>query len=459
MSSKTTTNSRYTFVILCLLLAQGFWATSRAYGQFAYFDVNDVGEPTNKSNRIEPWKVVHLDPAYGGQWVAAGDVDGNGQVEIVSAENVNKDDIHYTSTAVAQKLDGTVLWRWGNPDIGRKMWHHDVACQIYDWDGDGKQEVILCTKDYLVEMDGSSGQERRRIKINEDATDCLVFCNLSGGKHPGDVLVKTRYGQIWAYDYGGKLLWTVKEPAGYHTAHQPRPIDIDGDGRDEIMAGYALLNPDGTLRWVFQSEKVKQKVGHLDCCRVVREGKKPEDFRLALTCCGANNIAMVDGTGKTLWEISGHHFESVDVGKVIPDYPGEQLVVDIDHQPFGNGLLWVLDEQGKLLGRIVTNYSRHHYLLDWTGDGIDEILVGDNGAIYNYQGKRIAVLSAPKAGEDEAEGEKVAERSILAGDMNGDKICDVLLVTTKAMYIFRNEKGQRSKKPLPLGTEHNLTLY
>ena len=91
-------------------------------------------------------------------------------------------------------------------------------------------------------------------------------------------------------------MWMVKEPAGYHTAHQPRPIDIDGDGRDEIMAGYALLNPDGTLRWVFQSEKVKQKAGHLDCCRVVREGKKPEDFRLVLTCCGANNIAMVDGT-------------------------------------------------------------------------------------------------------------------------------------------------------------------
>ena len=134
-------------------------------------------------------------------------------------------------------------------------------------------------------------------------------------------------------------------------------------------------------------------------------------------------------------------------------------MVDIDHQPFGNGPLWVLDEQGKLLGRIVTNNSRHHCLLDWTGDEIDEILVGDNGTIYNYQGKRIAVLSAPKAGEDEAEGEKVAERSILAGDMNGDKICDVLLVTTKAVYIFRNEKGQRSKEPLPLGTEHNLTLY
>lgn len=450
---------RLLFGIFCLLVAQGFWATSAGYERFIYFDINDVGEPNDKVPRIEPWKVVYLEPEYGGQWIAAGDIDSDGGVEIVSAENVNQDDIHYTSTAVAQKLNGTVLWRWGNPAIGRKMWHHDVACQIYDWDGDRKHEVILCTKGYLVELDGSSGQERRRIAIDEKATDCLVFCNLSGGKHPSDVLVKTRYGQIWAYDYEGKLLWTVKEPAGYRTAHQPRPIDINGDGRDEIMAGYALLNADGSIRWVFQSEKVEQKRGHLDCCRVVREGKRPEDFRLALTCCGANSLAMVDGAGKILWEVSGYHFESVDVGKVIPNHPGVQLVVDIDHQPFGNSPLWVLDEQGKLLGRIVTADSRHHCLLDWTGDGIDEILVGHNGAIYNYQGKHIAFLAAPKAGEDEAEGEKATERSILAGDMDGDRICDVLLVTTKAVYIFRNEKGQRSKEPLQLGTEQNLTLY
>lgn len=450
---------KHRFVILCLLFAQGFWATFRASERFTYFDVNDVGNTTNKFQRIEPWKVVYLDAEYGGQWVATGDVNGDGGVEIVSAENVNQDDIHYTSTAAAQKLNGEVLWRWGNPKSGRKMWHHDVACQIYDWDGDGQQEVILCAKGYLVELNGNSGQERRRIQISDEATDCLVFCNLSGDRHPKDVLVKTRYGQIWAYNYEGKLLWMVLEPAGYRTAHQPRPIDIDGDGRDEIMAGYVLLNPDGTLRWVLQSEKIQQNRGHLDCCRVVREGKRPEDFRLALTCCGANGIAMVDGTGKTLWEVSGHHFESVDVEKVMPDYPGEQLVVDIDHQPYGNGPLWVLGEQGKLLGRIITENSRHHCLLDWTGDGIDEILVGDNGAIYNYQGKRIAVLAAPKAGEDEAEDQKSAERSILVGDMDGDKICDVMLVTTKAVFIFRNEKGQRSKEPFRLGTENNLTLY
>jgi len=425
-----------------------------------YFNVKDTGEPAKKILKIQPWRIVPLDPEYGGQWIVAGDIDGDGEAEIVSSENVNKNDVHYASTAVAQELDGAVLWRWGNHAIGRKNWHHDVACQIHDWDGDGKNEVILCTKGYLVELDGATGGERRRISIPGEATDCLVFCNLVGGNRPTDVLVKTRYHQIWAYDRGGKLLWSVKDPGGYRTAHQPRPMDIDGDGRDEIMAGYAMLNPDGFVRWVFKSKKVDQSRGHLDCCRVVQRGNSPEDFRLALTCCGANNVALVDGNGRVLWEISGHHFESVDVGKIFAHCPGVQLLVDIDHQPFGKSPLWVLDEKGELLGQLTTNYSRHHCLLDWTGDGLDEILVAHHGALYNYRGQRIGVFVTPKlAKKGQPARSSDYEKSILTGDMTGDGVADVLLATPEAVYIFKNEKGLKPAGPVPLGTELNFTLY
>ena len=361
--------------------------------QFKRFDIKDAGEPDADVPRIEPWKVVPLDPDYGGLWVVAGDLDGDGEVELVSAENNNVGDVHYTSTAVAQKLDGTVMWRWGDPDIGRKKWHHDVACQIHDWDGDGKPEVIVCAKDAVVELDGATGEERRRFPIPAEATDCLVFCDLSGKGRPTDVLVKNRYQQIWAYDHDGKPLWNIKNPGGYRTGHQPRPMDIDGDGRDEIMAGYAMLNPDGSVRWVFESQKVDQGHGHLDCARVLRSGKDPGDWRIVLTCCGANDIAVVDGNGTVHWEVSGHHFESVDVGRVLPDHPGKQVVVDIDHGPPGEGPVWVIDEAGAVLGRITTEYARHHVLLDWTGDGYDEILVARHRGLYGHDGRRIGVFA------------------------------------------------------------------
>jgi hypothetical protein len=69
---------------------------------------------------------------------------------------------------------------WPNPKIGRRKLHHDVACQIHDWDGDGSKEVIVCTKGYIVELDGATGGERRRIRIAAEASDCVVFADLSG---------------------------------------------------------------------------------------------------------------------------------------------------------------------------------------------------------------------------------------------------------------------------------------
>ncbi len=408
------------------------------------------GDPGATAPVIAPWKRVVLDPVYGGHWVVTGDVDGDGAVDVVSARNVNSRDVHYTSTAVAQCLDGSVIWRWGDPAVGRRKWHHDVACQIYDWNGDGANEVILLTKGFLVELDGSTGTERRRFAIPPEATDCLVFANLSGAARATDVLVKTRYTQIWAYSYAGKLLWTVKHPGGSRTAHQPRPMDLTGDGRDEVLAGYAMLNPDGTLRWKYASHVVDQERGHLDCARILRKGTALEQWRLVLTCCGAEAIACVDGNGMVKWEVAGHHFESVQVGTVFPDLPGPQILVDIDHRPRGESPLWVLDADGTHRGTIMADYCRHHDLLDWTGDGCDEMLIADGRGVFDRHGRRIATFGTGARGI-----------SLLLGDMTGDGVSDVTMLTETplAVHVFKNEKGRRPKGTVPLGCGVNFTLY
>ena len=423
----------------------------------ARFDVNDAGGALGPGRLIQPWKIVALEKDHGGRWVVAGDLDGDGQAEIVSAENFNAGDVHYTSAVAAQKLDGTVLWTWGDPAIGRKEWHHDVACQIADLDLDGRNEVIVATKGFVVRIDGKTGQDIGRFAIEEEATDCIVVCNLRGNPGPQDLLVKDRYRRIWAYDAQGNLLWTVTDPGGHRTAHQPVPLDIDGDGRDEIMAGYAMLNHDGSLRWVATSRSIDLRRGHLDCMRILRRGQRPQDWRLVLTCCGANGLLVIDGEGRTLWERTGHHFESIKIGRVFGDIPGPQIVVDIDHRPFGDSPLWILDDQGALHARITTDYSRHHALLDWTGDGLDEIVVAYDGEIYDHRGRRIATLAVP--GAHKGGRQPVEQQSILLGDMDGDGVPDVLIVTNTAVTIYRNENGARPKRSVPLGTGPNVTLY
>jgi len=444
------------FCFWLVTLVGGLLPQSAATANSLLFDVNEAGDPGNRAPIVQPWRRVALDPECAGAWIVAGDVDGDGRPEIVSARNVDKNDVHYTSAVVAQRLGGSVLWRWGDPKVGRKKLHHDVACQIYDWDGDGRNEVVLCADGWLVELDGATGHERRRLVLPKDATDCLTFVNVSGNPRATDVLVKTRYTQIWAFNHDWKQLWTVARPGGCLTAHQAVPIDLDGDGRDEIMAGYAMLNSDGSTRWVFKSEKVDAARGHLDCCRVLRAGKTPQEFRLVLTCCGANNLAVIDGLGKVIWELTGHHFESVDVGKIRADVPGLQLAVDIDHRPWGQGPLWVLDENGRQLGQILTDYSRHHDLLDWNGDGLQDIVIGHARGVFDGQGRRLATFAM-----DNPDDPDPAEMLGIAADMTSDGIPDVILTTRNcsAVCIYRNERGAKAAKPAPLGTEANFTLY
>jgi len=428
------------------------------------FKTIDPGADVADGIPIQPWKVVPLDPAYSGAWVVTGDLDGDGRPEIVSARNVNQGDIHYTSAAVAHDLDGRVLWRWGDPGIGRRGLHHDVACQIHDWDGDGRNEVIVCTDTHLVELDGATGKERRRLPIPPDASDCLVFADLTGRGHASDVLVKTRYGQIWAMNYAGDLLWTVTNPGGAMTAHQPFPLDIDGDGRDEIVAGYALLGPDGTTRWTLEDLVGPDGGGHLDCCRVLRRGGEPRDWRLALTCCGFGRLAVIDGEGRSVWNLDGHHFESIDIGKVCSDTPGPQILVDVvppssDSREYP---LWVVSENGRILGEIMTEYARFHALTDWDGDGFDEVVSPYSRGLFNGRGERIATFAMPPqkdiyGGQPPAEGE--VGGIVLEGDMTGDGMPDVSITASYALYIFPSQGRKKPTESTKLGCGTNFTLY
>ncbi len=418
------------------------------------FLTDATGTPSTDAPTVQPSHTVSLDSKYSGQWVVLGDVDGDGLVEIVSARNVDLNDNHYTSAAVAQKLDGSVVWAWGDPATGRRNLHHDVACQIHDLDNNGTNEVILAADRELVVLEGNTGKPIRSFPIPEHSSDCVVFADLSGKGWPSDILVKNRYQQIWAYASDGKLLWTVKMPGGYRTSHQPFPVDLDGDGRDEVLAGYAALNSDGTVRWGFEAEVGKRNGGHADCWRVVRLAEKAEETRLVMTMCGGNALVMTDGAGQVIWRRTGHHYESIDVGEIRKDRPGLEIVVDIDHLPKPPKPLCLFDEKGVELGRINTDYTRHHKLVDWNGDGLMEIGSALPRGLFDGHGRRLVTFQID-------DGEKPWQ--IAAVDLTGHGRRDVMLITgggeTDKVYLYRNPTSASTSAGKPLGTGANFTLY
>ncbi len=439
------------------------------------YSVHYSDTPAAEVETISPWKTIVLDPEYRGAWLVAGDVDGDGEVDIVSCRAKYEGGDHYSASIVVHRLDGSVLWKWGDPKGTRPQVGSDYACQIYDWDADGVQEVMVSAKEdgktWLIELDGPTGKEKRRFQIPDNSADCIVFCNLSGNDHPTDILVKTRYTQIWAYNYDGEQLWASDRPGGQQTAHQPVPVDVDGDGKDEIQAGFALLNSDGSQRWALNGKDSAfdrgrpLRRGHLDCAEVFRLGESLSDTRIVLTFCGGERLAMVDGRGKMLWNIPLQHFESVDIGKVCADVPGKQIVVDLPYLPRGKKPIWILDEHGQHLGEILTDESRMHRLVDWNGDGIESIVVGEPPALYDgATGRMIARFDVPlPPGELPPKALRKGDELYLCwtGDMTGDGVADVIFGTNpgSVVYIYKNEKGKRPDHPVPLGTGVNVTLY
>lgn len=212
-----------------------------------------AGEPFEVDARkldgplVSPWRTIRLDPAYSGQWLVAGDLDGDGRAELVVARNDNQ----RITAALAVRLDGSVLWRWGEPDAGSPILTYDVSLQLYDMDGDGRAEVYLSTRDFLLVLDGRTGKELRRLPLPKGlaVSDCIAFANLRGRSRAQDILVKTRYDRIWAYTDDWKPLWEWRPRDGAKTCHFPTLLDIDDDGRDEVMAGYTMLDHDGRELW------------------------------------------------------------------------------------------------------------------------------------------------------------------------------------------------------------------
>lgn len=116
----------------------------------------------------------------------------------------------------------------------------------------------------------------------------------------------------------------------------------------------------------------------------------------------------------------------------------------------------MFDDSGRGRSWIMTDCARHHALVDWTGNGVSEILVTQPRALFDGANQQIATLAMnPK---DNADGE---ERLALTGDFTGAGVPDVLLSTraiTKVV-IYKNERGKRPTPPAHLGAGVNVTPY
>jgi hypothetical protein len=390
----------------------------------------------------------------------------------VNARVHEENDTHPIVSVCVYNLDGSILWRWGTPKAGVNALHSDYACQIFDWNGDGQVEVIIGTDQHLIALDGASGKELLRHPIPKHANDSVTFAYLDGPSKPAVAIIKNRYKDIWAMTLDGTIRWHWAAPSGEDTAHQAYPIDLDGDGMEELISGFCAIDGKGQTLWSLKQAGVNCRKGHLDCARSITLDNPPGTRHLLMTLCGGNGIISVDLNGNRQWVHYGLHYESIDVGRLHPSLPGPQFAVDTTHgkKPYQDPLQCI-DATGRIFGQVWGKRVRQHFNIDWLGNGFEQICIPSDFMIVDpSKGTAIAQLAAPQP-EDlvplKKEKARAAEHGLFGeylymgfcGDISGNGRHDIVMHTNPgtSIWIYQNTTGSTRNQELGSGT--NYTLY
>ena len=270
-----------------------------------------------------------------------GDINGDGKMEIVIGQPMPQPGAYTPQQVVcitAYDLKGKQLWQYGTPGTNHGA-SSDIPIQVYDMDGDGKSEVFanMSTTEMTV-LDGTTGTLLRKIPLPQDgANDSIAFANLRGKAWPQDILVKTRYSQNWAITgiddattKAGTLLWNHQflpsDSSGSDrgTGHYPLVYDWNGDGKDEVMAGYFFLQSDGTQVWTTNTTSHPELTMHADCLATADvDGDPSNGYEIVV---GGNVAAMFhwkDGT--QIWEDNNTvEDQQMGIGEYRSDSPGSR---------------------------------------------------------------------------------------------------------------------------------------
>lgn len=401
---------------------------------------------------------------------AAADLDGDGQYELIvkwqptnAHDNSHKGHTGHTLID-AYKLDGTRLWRI---DLGQNIraGAHYTSFLAYDFDGDGKAELMLKTADGTVDGQGLGLGDAKADYRNEAGyvlagpEFLTVFNGLSGaamatvaytpargevtawgdaygnrvdrflagvayldGQRPSAVFSRGYYTRavLAAWDWrDGKLSqrWVFDsesdasaKPAAGQGAHWFSVADVDGDGRQDIIYGAATIASSGKL--LYSTGLCHGDALHVSAFDPAREGQQ-QIFMVheSPRCYGEHGLEMHDAaTGKVLWSMSG---KNTDVGRGVcfdidPAYPGAECWGSV------GGLM---SAGGKLISEQHPN--RYNFALWWDGDllreSLDHVAIDKwNPATFKFEN----LLNGKKYGAASNNGTK--GNPVLSADLFGD---------------------------------------
>ena len=392
----------------------------------------DWGESASLPANARPQSYVSikLKGEYPFSKVGIADLDGDGKIDFVIKQPQQTSDpgVWQLSTNTfkveAYRSDGTFLWRndlgW---NIEQGVWWSPMV--VADFDGNGKAEValksapmepvyrnaagrILDGPEYLSVWNGSTGQEITRVdwpprgkienwgdnKGNRASRHLIGLAKLDG-KRTSLLALRGTYTTMLVDAYNlvnGKLekVWSWNGdkdtvPVRGQGMHGMHAADVDGDGRDEIILGAAVIDDNGKTLW-------NLNMGHPDVCYVTDVIPSRPGLEIAYgfeTAQEKNGFCVVDAkTGKIIWGcdhmITHIHSQGLlaDIDPTNPGmefYGGEKFLQD----------RWLYSAQdGKLLSREDTFGTLSPNPIYWDDSYVKPYLTRE-GEIVKYKGGKL----------------------------------------------------------------------
>ncbi len=229
-----------------------------------------------KTENVQPWLTIPLKTPerYSPGDIAPGDLDGDGNYElVVHMTGRGRDNSHegMTSEPVfhAYKQDGTLLW---SINLGKNIREgaHYTQLLVYDFDGDGRAEVVMKTADGTVDGtgkvigDASADHRNEGGHILRGPEFLTVFDGLTGAalatvpyqasRHPErENPTPEEMKATWGDNYGNRSERYLACVA-YLDGEHPSIVMCRGYYTRATLAAYDWRDGKLTQRWLFDSD-------------------------------------------------------------------------------------------------------------------------------------------------------------------------------------------------------------
>lgn len=333
---------------------------------------------------------------------SVGDVDGDGEYELFvkwypsNAQDNSKGGYTGNIYIDCYKLSGTRLWR---VDLGHNVraGAHYNQFLVYDFDGDGIAELICKTSDGTVDGTGNViGDKNADYRASSGyiltGNEFLTLFDGATGKALDTVDYKPGRGNVsdWGDNYGNRVD-RFTACVAYLDGQNPYACFGRGYYTRAAMTAYTVQNGKLKEYWAFDT-------GHNSSVKGYGDGNH-HSMGADVDGDGKDEVvlgsAVIDDNGKLLYTSGLGHGDAIHIGDFDPTNPGVEIFMCHEEEKSGFGISLRDGKTGKLLFKEDGAGDTGRCIADnlIAGNGGAEMIGSHNGNVYSCTGDHKQVLS------------------------------------------------------------------